>query len=90
MYPLSILREHKSARRDADEQDPEPDEPELDEPQPETKVVHTTELVIPGRGKYVRKFKNEADKPEPEPKPEVAQTIEARKPWKAAVAHMYA
>jgi hypothetical protein len=73
-----------------DEPDPEADEPELDEPQPEPKVVHTTKLVIPGRGKYGRKCKSaalEADKPEPEP--EVAQTIEAQKPWKAPVAHMY-
>ena len=95
MYPLSILREHKSAVLEADEPDPEPDEPdepELDEPQPEPKVVHTTKLVIPGRGKYWRKCRSaalEADKPEPEPEPEVAQTIEAQKPWKAPVAHMY-
>jgi hypothetical protein len=53
-------------------------------------MAHTMKEVITGKRKRGRKPKSavqEADEPEPEQ--EVAQTMDAPKPWRAPVARMY-
>jgi hypothetical protein len=65
----------------------ETDEPEA-EAEPE--MAHTMKEVITGKRKRGRKPKSAVQEAgEPEPQQEVAQTMDAPKPWRALVAGMY-